>query len=206
MINKIFYTILFIFVFAATSVRADTTATMTLVTYVVGNITFNVTGTTTTTIDTTSGALGTGLNINYSMATNNNQSNLRLHAVVLDSGSVKRNAFYPTGGTTTNQTMFLTLGNTSATPTTSAISNCQIASSAATLNANAIAYPGNIILSGGGTMTYNSSGYYTFNVRRNVTNNLNMSITTTPKAGTFDSTTALDEPGPYTVEIYIDNI
>lgn len=203
--NKIFYTVLFIFIFGASSVRADTTANMTLVTYVVGNITFNVTGTTTTNIDTTNGALGTGLNINYSMTTNNNQSNLRLHAVVLDSGSVKRNAFFPIGGTTTNRTMNLVLGNTSVLPTTAAISDCEQTTSTATLNANAIAYPGNITLSGGGTVTY-SSPYYNFNVRRNVTNILDMSITTTPKSGTFDSTSALDEPGPYTVEIYIDNI
>lgn len=204
--NLKFYIIIFLFILGALPVMADVTANMTLVTYVVGNITFNVTGTTTTTIDATSGALGTGLNINYAMTTNINQSNLRLRAVVLDSTVVKRNAFFPIGGTTTNRTMNLVLGNTSVAPTTTAINDCRQTTSTATLNANAIAYPGNITLKGGGSVTYNSLGYYTFNVRRTVANNLNMSITTTPKTGTFDSTSSLDEPGPYTVEIYIDNI
>lgn len=184
---------------------ADTTGVINFLTYVVGAITFNVTGNLTTTIDANSGALGTGLNINYAMTTNTNISNLRLKALVLDSTGAKVNAFYPLGGTAQAQNFFLVLGNTDYPPTAAAISDCKQVSSTATLNANAIAYSGVVTI----TVTpisYNSSGYYNFRIRRNKVNNLNMSITTVPKNGTFNATSALDEPGDYKVEIYIDNI
>lgn len=197
-----FYILIIVFLFfGASPVRADTTGVINFLTYVIGSITFDVTGTLTTSIDASSGALGTGLNINYQMTSNNAVNNLQLKAVVLNSTGAKVNGFYSIGGTS----MFLVLGNTSAPPTAAAISNCQQASSTSTLNPNAIAYSGTITIDNSGTISYNAGGYYNFGIRRNTTN-LNMSIITTPKPGTFDSTTALDEPGPYTVEIYIDNI
>lgn len=180
---------------------ADTTATSTIATYVIGTITFDVKGVLTTTIDGTSGTLGNSLNINYAMTTNTNTNSLRLHAVVLNSSGSKINSIYSLGV----PSLYLVFGNTDFPPTTAAISNCQQATSTATLNANAIAFPGTVTIDNGGNLSYSASGYYSFNIKKN-TSNLNLTISTTPKTGTFDSATSLDEVGPYKVELYIDNI
>ncbi len=200
-----FQIFIFTLILAILPVHAADVGISTLGTYVLGQITFNVTGALTTNIDVNTGALGTGLNVNYAMTTNNNISNLRVYAKVLSSTG-KVNAFYSVGGTPTARTMFLVLGNLSIPPTTAEINNCRQATSTATSNANAIAYPGTITISGGRSVAYNAAGYYTFNVRRNITNNLNVSITTAAKTGTYDVNSALDEPGAYQAEIYIDQV
>jgi len=199
------YIIILILIFNILTARADTSVTNTFVVDFDTTVSIVISGNLMTTIDATSGALDSGLNINYKITTNQSLTDIRLKALVVDELNVKHNAFYSTGGGSGSQNMYLVLASDEHKPPASSVEDCLKGTSTALNNPDAIAYPGTITINNNGLISYNSEGYYSCEIGENITD-LNMSITTSPKAGTYDSSTAMDEPDPYKVEIYLDNI
>lgn len=168
-----------------------------------------ISGTLTAGVDGSTGALSTGLNINFNITTNEALTDIRLRAYTVDDGANNISSFYCTGsGAVSSQSMFLAFASADNPPTSASINNCKQASSTSTLNPNAIAYSGTVSINNSGTVSYlanGGNGYFTCEVLTGETD-LNMALTTAAKSGTYDEITALDEPDPYRVEIYLDNI
>lgn len=168
-----------------------------------------ISGTLTATI-ASNGTLSNGLNLNYSISTNQALNDIRIRALVAyGTGSQQTSAFYSTSsGTATSANFHLVFGHDTTPPTSASINNCKQATSTATSNPNAIAYPGTVTINNSGTLSYQANsgeGYFSCEVPTGTTA-INMTLTTSPKSGTYDSGTALDEAGFYKVEVYLDNI
>lgn len=201
------YLIILILFLGILPARADYIATHTFVVDAENTITVVVSGTLDATLDGTTGSLSTPLNINFNIATNNDIGDIRLKAFVVDSTSTKNSAFYCTGsGAVTTQPVHLVLGDYVHPPALSSINDCKQASSDPLNNSNAIAYPGTVSINNTGTVSYNNTdGYFDVNVISGTTD-LNLTLSTTPKAGTYDVDSATDQADDYKVEIYLDNI
>lgn len=203
---KYFYIIILLFL-GIIPTFADTTSTHTFIFDVTNSVTVNVTGNMTSTIDTETGDMTTPLNINFNIVSNANLTNIQLKALVTDSSSNLDNAIYCNDTTSaTSLPLSLVLANTTYTPLVTAISDCETTSSTFANNPNAIAYSGTVSIDNGGTLSYSSSnGYINANINTG-TSNLNLALTTSAKAGTYDNTNYSDEVGDYKVEVYLDNI
>lgn len=168
-----------------------------------------ISGTLTSTIAST-GILSNALNINYNLSTNQSLNDVRLKALVTyGTSSQQTSAFYSTSsGSTTSASFYLVFGHDTNPPTSASVANCKQATSTSTSNPNAIAYPGTVTINNGGTLSYQANsgeGYFSCEVPTGTTA-INMAMTTSPKSGTYDSVTALDEAGFYKVEVYLDNL
>lgn len=200
--------VLFFLFFSILPAKADDIATNYFQIDAATTAQISISGNLFTTIDPLTGILSSALNINFAIATNQALSDIRLKALVKDSSSISTNAFYYSGATSTSSSSFyLTFVNTDVPPASTSIANCKSAISTSINNPNAIAYPGTVTISNGGTISYNSTnGYFSCQVPAINTTNISLSVTATPKVGTFDAITALDEAGTYKVEIYLDNL
>lgn len=198
--------ILLFLYFTALQANADYIATQDFVVDVDTTVEIITSGNLSTTIDGSTGELASGLNINYAITTNQALSDLRLRALVLDDASNKQSAFYCTSsGSYSYYNINIIFANYDYPPSSSAIGDCKQSISSPIDNPDTIAYPTTVSIDNSGTISYDSAGYFSSNIGTGTTN-LNMSVSTTPKSGTYDFTTALDEPGTYKIEIYIDNI
>lgn len=153
-------------------------------------------------LNTSTGVLNTGLNINYNITTNQALSDIGLRALIRSDSSTESSFYCDNSGSSSSQALHLVFTNNDNLPTVSAINDCKQASSTAVNNANAIAYPGTLTISRAGSFSYKSSGYFACQIPSGKSS-VNMSITTTPKSGTYST---LDAQGVYQVEIYLDNI
>ncbi len=187
--------------------KADYIATETFVVNVSNTVTVVVSGTLSSPIDSSSGNLGNALNINFNIATNEDLENIHLKALVTDSNSIKQSAFAATDASeVSSKNINLVFGSNVESPTLAAINDCKLVTSTPANNPCAIAYPGTISINNNGQLSYSTSnGYFSCAVRSG-TSDLHMALTTTAKAGTFDSVSSLDEAGLYLVEIFLDNI
>ncbi len=207
---KLFITIFILVLFLGiNTAKADYITTHTFVVDSDTTITIVVSGTLNASMDGDTGTLSNALNLNFNIKSNEDSETIRMHALVLDSASTKENAFYCTDTSEgTRRSLHLVLGDcaTGHEPDSSSIADCQQEKSTAVNNSDAIAYPGTLSITNDGRVQYNSSrGYFTCKVKSGVTD-LTLALTTTPKAGTFDSASAMDEPDKYEAEIYLDNI
>lgn len=203
------YLIIFILFLLAGNLpaKADYIATHTFVVDAENTITVVVSGFLNAAIDGDTGALSSPLSINFNIATNEDLDNIRLRALVLDADSNKDGAFYCTGTEdVASQAMHLVLGATAHPPSLVAVNNCEQAASDPLINDGVVAYPGTVSINHGGTVRYSNADKY-FNAQvKSGTSDLTLALGTTPKAGTFDSASAMDEPDDYKVEVYLDNI
>jgi len=205
---KFFITLLLALIFLTVPpANAAYTVTNTFVVSVSNTVSIVISGNISTTINADTGALDSGLSINYRINSNEDLSNIRLRALVLDDTSTKRSAFDATSvSNVSSKSINLVLGSFEHPPTLSSINDCKLASPSSLANPDAIAYPGTVFINNGGRISYNTSdGFFSCNVKKNTTD-LHMSLTTTPKSGTYDSATAMDGPDSFQVEIYLDNI
>src|SRR5574344_1161128 len=186
---------------------ADTSSTQTFIVDVSTSINVTESGSLTSSIDTDTGNLASPLNINFNIVSNANLSNIQLKALVTDSSGNLDNAFYCTNtSTATSIPTYVVLANATYAPTQSSVQNCETSSSTATRNVNSLAYNGTVSIDNSGTLTYNStSGYFNATVNSG-TSNIALSLSTTVKSGTFDTSNYNDENGAYKVQIYLDNI
>lgn len=198
-------------IFTLLPASADYTTTNTFVIDADTTMAIVISGTLSSSIDGETGALSTPLNINFNITTNQADNNVILRAFVLDSTGTKQSAFYCLGsGNKISETMHLVFGDyaTGHNPTGASINNCKQVISTAINNSDAIAYPGIVRINNGGRIAYHANGgtgYFSSIILPGNTN-LNLTLATTPKLGTYDVSTALDEPDDYKVEIYLDNI
>lgn len=203
---RIFY-IVFLILYSLSPALASTSATQTFIFDVSNSVTVNVTGNMTSTVNTETGDLTSPLNINFNIVSNSALNNIQLKALVTDSSSNSDNAIYCTD-TSTASTLPLSLvfANTTYIPTVASIDNCEIAASTYSDNPNAIAYSGTVNVDNSGTLQYNSTGGYLNATLNSGTSNINLALSTSAKAGTYDITNYTDEAGDYKVEVYLDNI
>lgn len=205
-----YWIIILFFLFIINPAKADYITTQTFIINASSTITVVISGTLTTTIAGDTGNLGTALNINFNVLSNDIYNSATLKAYVLDSTGTKYSAFYGTDvGNVQSLNMFLVMANDTYRPTLAAINDCKSATSSAINNANAIAYSGTVTIDDNARVRYNSNSgndYFSLQFKANTSTNLNLTLSTTPKSGTFDNVTSLDEPGPYIVEIYMDNL
>lgn len=165
-----------------------------------------ISGNLTATLNGQTGVLGSSINVNYAITTNLAMSDIRLKALVKDANSADQCAFYCTGtSSTANESMYLVFGSTDNLPTYDSICNCRQATSSASDNPDAIAYPATLTIDNGGTVSYQSAGYFSCAVPTGSTN-INLAVSTTPKSGTYDAVTSLDGSDLFKVEVYLDNI
>ena len=189
--------------------KADYITTQSFVVDVNTTITVVTSGTLNTAINGSTGELGTPLSLNFNITTNQDANSIRMHAFILDSSSTKQNAFYCTSSSTdTSQPMYLALGDyaTGHQPNSSSINDCLQATSTSSNNADTIAYPGTVSINNGGSVQYITNGNYFDYTVKSGTTDINLTLATTPKPGTYDSASALDEPDNFEAEIYLDNI
>lgn len=205
---KYFYITIFILLtFFINPTYADTTSTHTFIFDVSNSVTVNVTGNMTSSIDTETGNMTTPLNINFNIVSNATLSNIQLKALVTDSTSNLDNAIYANDVTSaTSIPLSVVLANTTYTPTVNAIDDCETVTSTVANNPNAVAYTGTVTVDNSGTLSYSTAnGYINANLNTG-TSNINLALTTSAKAGTYDTTNYSDEIGDYKVEVYLDNI
>lgn len=205
---KLSLTILILYLFLAIlPARADYIATHTFVVDAENTITVIVSGTLSTAIDAETGSLGTGLNINFNIATNEDLENIRLKALVLASCSTKICAFCATDESgVCSKSVTLIMCNCVNMPDILSINDCKLPSPTSINNQNAIAYPGLVSINNDGNLSYSeSNGYFSCAVKTGTTD-LNITLNTSPKPGTFDAETAMDSDDNYEVEIFLDNI
>ena len=165
-----------------------------------------ISGNLTSNINAETGVLSSGLSINFNITTNEALTDIRLKATTKDDTATDICAFSCTGSSaTSSQSMHLVFASEDHPPTALSIADCKCASSTPENNPDSIAYPGTVSIDGTGLVCFDSNGYFTCEIPTGETN-LNMSINTTPKSGTYDAQTSLDEPDVYKVEIYLDNI
>lgn len=208
--KRIIITLLLLICITKLPANADYIATQTFVVDASNTITIVTSGNLNSNIDGITGQLASILNINFNITTNADVNDIRLRAMVLDDTSTKHSAFYCTDTSPgTNVNMDLVLADQfSSKVTLSSIRDCQQAVSTPVLNPHTIAYPGAVTIDHSGTVQFipNSlEGYFSANILTGETN-LNMTLGTSTKSGTFDSDTAYDSADNYLVEIYLDNI
>lgn len=203
-------TLIFFIFITMLPTKADLSATQTFVVDADNTITIVTTGNLTSSIDGFTGQMSTPLWINFNITTNEDVNDIRLKAMVVDSVSTKHSAFGCTEtGTVTTENAYLIFGeeNTSGI-TFESIQNCKDGTSTAELNPCTIAYPATITIDQNGTLQFmsnGSEGYFSANILTGTTN-INMTLGTAIKPGTFDSDSAYDCADNYQVEIYLDNI
>ena len=206
---KNFLVLLIIIFFNISSANADYITTNTFVVDVSNTVTIVTSGNLTSTIDPFTGQMSTPLHINFNITSNEDLSNINLKAYVTDSTSVKSSGFYCTDTSeVTSQSMYLVFTDSDDEVATASINDCKQAASTPMSNPNVIAYPGTVSINNDGTIQYNQNGgdgYFSSQIKTGTTD-LNMTISTTPKPGTYDFNTAEDESDTYQVEIYLDNI
>lgn len=156
------------------------------------------------------GVMDTALNINFNMITNEAISNINFKAEITDMNSNTHSAFYCTDTSqATSQSMYLVFSEENSNEvTTAGIADCKNTSSAIANNPCLIAYSGVVSINNAGTVQYvdnTGEGYFNVNVPAGTTN-LNMTLSTSPKVGTYDAYSANDPSGNYVVTIYLDNI
>lgn len=202
--------IILFFIFMINPAKADYITTETFTITAAATITITISGSLTSTIAADTGNLGSSLNINFNVFSNQNYNSATLRAFVQDSTGTKYSAFSGTDqGLVRSSNIYLVMANDTYKPTSDAISDCKATTSTATNNADAIAYAGTVTINDNASIRYRpngTQGYFELRFRAYRSTDLNMTLSTTPKAGTFDSASSLDEPGPYKVEIYMDNL
>lgn len=169
-----------------------------------------ISGTLNSTISGLTGVMNTALNINFNISTNEAVRDMTLNAVVTDQDGYSHSAFYCTNSSlTTSQTVCLVFSEEDFSDVTAdTINNCKCASSSVESNPCTIAYPATVSITTGGTIEYipnSGEGYFNVCVPIGVTD-LNMTLGTSPKAGTYDASVANDCSDNYEVTIYLDNI
>lgn len=203
-----FYISLLFLIFTVLPAKADYITTNTFVVDALNTVIIITSGNLNSNIDSLNGSLSSSLNINFNIATNEALTNIKLKAYDTCCPNVP-SAFYCTGsGAVSTQNMYLVLCNCNHTVTSSAVNDCKQTTSTPANNPNVVAYPGTVTIDNSGTISYQDNGgdgYFSCEVPIGTTN-LAMSLNTTPKPGTWDVTTSLDEPDSYQVEIYLDNI
>lgn len=200
-----FYITILILVLSVFPAYADSTAINTFIVNADATVSIITSGILTTNINAETGELGTGLSINYKITANKAMQDVRLRAVVLDNNQKEHSAFCPNGGGTSNQNVYLVFASSDHPPEESSINDCKQSGSTPLNNPDSIAYPGTININNNGSLNYNNDGYFSCEIGE-YTTDLTMSLATIPKPGTYDATTAMDEPDSYKVEIYLDNI
>lgn len=200
-----FYITILILISFALPVCADATAINTFIVNADATVSIVTSGILTTSINAENGELGNALNINYKITANKAMQDVRFKAIVLDNNNKEHSAFCYNGGGSSNQNIYLVFASSNHPPEESSINDCKQPSSTPLNNPDSIAYPGVININNNGSLSYNSDGYFSCEIGE-YTTDLNMSLTTIPKPGTYDATTAMDEPDSYKVEIYLDNI
>ena len=171
-------------------------------------ITIVVSGDLTTSINGNSGHLGTPLNINFNISSNEAANDIRMRAMITDASAVQHSAFYCTNtSAVTSQSMFLIMAEKDIEAPS--ILNCKNGASTVENNPCAIAYPGTVsITNNGSTVQYvenGGDGYFSANVIAGTTD-LNMTLATSTKAGTYDVAVSNDCAENYEVTVYLDNI
>lgn len=200
-----FYIITLILILSILPAYADSTAVNTFIVNADATISVVTSGVFATSINAETGELGSGLNINYKITTNKATQDIRLRALVLDNNDKQLNAFCPNGGSSSSQNVYLVFASSDHPPEESSINDCKQSASTPLNNPDSIAYPGLININNNGSISYNNDGYFSCEIGE-YTTDLTMSLATIPKPGTYDATTAMDEPDSYKVEIYLDNI
>lgn len=202
--------IILFLIFMINPARADYIATQTFVIDANSTISVNMSGNLSSAINADKGTLANGLNINFSFLSNTNYNNATLKAFVVDSSNVKHSAFSGIDhGYTQSENVYIEMTNDTSRPTPDAVIDCKSTTSSYLNNANVIAYPGTVTIDGNGKLRYRNNGdsdFLELQFVANETTNVSLSLSTDPKPGTFDVETSLDEPGPYLVEIYVDNL
>lgn len=169
-----------------------------------------ISGTLNSNIAGLTGVMDTALNINFNITTNEAVNNMYLRATVKDENSNVHSAFYCTNTSlSTSQSVCLIFSEEDFLDVTAdSIANCKEASSITSDNPCTIAYPATVTISSGGTIQYvpnSGEGYFNLNVPIGESD-LNMTLGTSPKAGTYDAYLANDCADDYEVTIYLDNI
>ena len=121
-------------------------------------ITIVVSGDLTTSINGNSGHLGTPLNINFNISSNEAANDIRMRAMITDASAVQHSAFYCTNtSAVTSQSMFLIMAEKDIEAPS--ILNCKNGASTVENNPCAIAYPGTVsITNNGSTVQYVENG------------------------------------------------
>lgn len=206
---KYWITILFL-IFITCPAKADYITTQTFVINAAASIIVNISGNLTSGISAEDGTLGNSLSINFNVLSNTAYNNATLRAFVVDSANVKHSAFSGTDhGYVQSESVFVTMANTDDKPNATSINSCKSDASLSTDNPNTITYSGTVTIDGNGKLRYRNStdnDYVELRFVANQSTNLALTLNRAPKAGTFDAETSLDEPGPYQVEIYMDNL
>jgi hypothetical protein len=204
-----FYISLFILIFTMLPARADYITTNTFVIDAQHTVTIIISGNLNSTINGDTGTLTSALSINFNIATNADLCNIGLRANVVNSSASNQSAFYSTcSDAASSQNMNLVLADYDHPPDAASIEDCKQATSTPESNPDSIAYPGTVTIDNAGTISYqdnNSNGYFLCQVLQGTTN-LTIALNTVPKSGTYDSTTAMDEPDTFKAEIYLDSL
>ena len=189
--------------------NADTFATQIFTVNTTNTVAITPSGNFSTTILGMSGALSTPLSVNFNIVANEDVNGITLKALVTNSTGGKYSGFYCTDSSVvTSQSAYMVLIDTDDTTDGSSLANCKQSVSTAILNPGAIAYPATVAITNGGTIQYQDNGgngYFLTTIKSGTTN-LSMSLSTTPKVGTYDIASSLDEDDMYMVEVYLDDI
>lgn len=201
--------ILLLLLFAQNPVFADTMETNSVVVYSSATVTVEESGVHSATIDPDTGALSSSLSLDFAITANSDINNVLVRSVISDADLSQHSAFTtPSVSTSTSQCFCFVFTNDDCKPEVSSINNCKLSSCSASSNPDSIAYQGTITINNSGSISFvpnSGEGYFSCEVKEGSTN-LNLQISTTPKPGTYDLLTALDEPGDYQVTIYLDNL
>jgi hypothetical protein len=208
---KRYLIILTLLIFAGmTPAKADYIATHNFEIDVDTTMTVVVSGTMNTNITGANGTMGTPLNINFNIATNQDVNGITLKAMVTDSTESKLCACCgcETSGPASSLTTTYILANDTHKPMAGCVENCKTGSCTSMENENTIAYPATITINNEGTVQKVVDAercYFSADVKSGVTD-LNLTLSPTPKVGTYDIATAQDEPDNYVLEVFLDNI
>lgn len=189
--------------------KADVLATQTFQINADTTMTVNTAGIFSSTITGTYGLMSTPLNINFNIATNQDVNDVRLKAIVVDALGGRHSALTcGSGAEQTSQSVEVVLANELHQPSAESITACKKPTCISTENPDAIAYPGTVTINNNGTIQYKTASdddYINAKIKAGTTD-INLTLLASPKEGTYSSTTALDQPDNYKVEVYLDNI
>lgn len=207
---KLFKFLLICILFIVNKAQADTVAVNNLLIEVTPTVSVDISGNFTTNIDPDSGNLGSNLNINFLVSSNESINNIQLKAIVNDLNNTAQSAFASNQTGISNQSQYyMVFANSTYPPSASSINDCKLSNSNSINNEEAIAYMGSLNIDNSGTIEYQIDGsnqsFYNCSINEGNTN-ISLNISPTPKPGTYDSQTALDGNNTFEVLVYLDNI
>ena len=207
------YLIIFtLFLFAGiVPAKADYIATQTFEIDVDTTMTVVISGNQNTAINGLTGTLGSPLDINFNISTNQDISGIKVKTFVQNASLTKSCACVcntPGLAVETSIPFQIMLGNDTHMPTVGAVDNCEDEAPTSMLNGNVIAYPATISINNGGTLQFQDLGdesFFSTEVKTGTTD-INLALSGSPCTGTYDVVTGQDEADNYVLEVFLDNI